>query len=249
MMNNAGVDRPIADHSHRAAALATAVGLLLMALLTPFAHFGVLQNLVVPADATATVGNIVASMSLFRAAIAAFLVVAMLDVVVAWGLYIVLKPADEHLALLVTWLRVVYAAVFAYAVVNLFDVAQLVTRADATALQSGQLNGVITSSLASFTNGWDLALAIFGLHLVGLGVLLFRSLAFPRFLGVLVVLAGVGYLGDSFGRILVPDYSATISIFTFVGEALLMVWLFRVAIKGASITRTTASPANARFAT
>jgi hypothetical protein len=47
-----------------------------------------------------------------------------------------------------------------------------------------------------------------------------------------VILAGTGYLADSFGRILVPGYTFTISTFTFVGEALLIVWLFRLAIKG-----------------
>jgi membrane protein implicated in regulation of membrane protease activity len=89
------------------------------------------------------------------------------------------------------------------------------------------------SSIASFDNGWIvIAHAVFGLHLLGLGYLLFRSADFPRFLGVLVVIAGGGYLVDSFGMILVPDYALTISTFTFVGEALLIVWLFWRAIKG-----------------
>ena len=108
-----------------------------MALLAPFAQFGVLQTLIVPADAAATTNNIAASAGLFRAAIAAFLLVAILDVVVAWALYVLLRPVNEGLALLVGWLRVVYAAVFAYALVNLFDVAQLVHGATGPALQSG----------------------------------------------------------------------------------------------------------------
>ncbi len=221
-----------ADHTHRTAALATAVSLLLMALLAPFANFGVLQTLVIPSDAAATVANIVASMGSFRFAIAAFLVVAILDIVVAWGLYLLLRPTSESLALLVAWLRVAYAAVFAYALVNLLDVAQLLQGTEATALTPAQVQAQVASSIASFGNGWDLALAIFGLHLVGLGVLLIRSVAFPRLLGALVLLAGAGYLADSLGAILVPDYSLTISVFTFVGEALLIVWLFKIAIRG-----------------
>ena len=66
----------------------------------------------------------------------------------------------------------------------------------------------------------------------GLGVLLFKSVDFPKVLGALVAIAGVGYLADSFGTILVPDYTLTISVFTFIGEALLIVWLFKLAIKG-----------------
>ncbi len=217
------------------AALATAVSLLLMAILAPLANFGVLATLVIPTDTAATVTNIAASMGSFRFAIAAFLVVAILDIVVAWGLYAILRPANEGLARLVAWLRGVYAAVFAYALVNLLDAAQLITSTDATAQSPGQVQAQVASSITSFGNGWDLALAIFGLHLVGLGALLIRSVGFPNVLGALVLLAGAGYLADSFGAILVPGYSLTISGFTFVGEALLIVWLFKLGIKGSRL--------------
>jgi hypothetical protein len=207
--------------------------LLVIALLAPFAQFGVLQALVVPADAAATVNNIIASEGLFRSGIAAFLIVIMLDVVVAWALYVLLRPVNRTLALLVGWLRLVFAAVFAMALVNLLDVAQLLGGAERSTLQPEQLHAQVMSSISSFDSGWvGIGLAIFGLHLLGLGFLLFRSAHFPRFLGVLVVVAGGGYLADSFTRILVPDFAFTFSLFTFVGEALLIFWLFWRAIKG-----------------
>ena len=109
--------RPTADISQRKVALIAGLGLLVIALLAPFAHFGVLQALVVPADATATVNNIIASEGLFRAGIAAFLIVIMLDVVVAWALYVLLRPVNPTLALLEAWLRLAFAAVFASALV------------------------------------------------------------------------------------------------------------------------------------
>ena len=225
--------RPTADISQRKVALIAGLGLLVMALLAPFAKFGVLQALVVPADAAATVNNIIASEGLFRSGIAAFLIVIMLDVVVAWALYVLLRPVNRTLALLEAWLRLAFAAVFASALVNLLDVAQLVGGAEQPALQGEQLHAQVMSSIASFNNGWvSIALAIFGLHLLGLGYLLFRSAYFPRFLGVLVVIAGGGYLADSFTRILIPDFTFTFSLFTFVGEALLIFWLFWRAIKG-----------------
>jgi hypothetical protein len=224
--------RPTADISQRKVALAAGVALLFMALLAPFAQFFVLQTLVAPADATATVNNITASEGLFRSGIAAFLIVIMLDVVVAWALYVLLSPVNRTLALLEAWLRLVFAAVFAMALANLLDVAQLLSVAQRSTLQPEQLHAQVMSSLASFSNGWDIALAIFGLHLLGLGSLLFRSAHFPRFLGVLVIVAGGGYLVDSFAAILVPGHTLTISVFTFVGEALLIFWLFWRAIKG-----------------
>jgi hypothetical protein len=47
--------------------------------------------------------------------------------------------------------------------------------------------------------------------------------------GILLVVAGIGYLIDGFGTVLVPNYSINIAQFTFVGEAALMFWLL---IKG-----------------
>ena len=59
-----------ADDARRRIALTAGIGLLFMAVLAPLAHFGVLQDLIVPTDAAATVANITASEGLFRLAIA-----------------------------------------------------------------------------------------------------------------------------------------------------------------------------------
>ena len=225
--------QPAANSLSRRVALVGGIGLLLIAVLTPFARFGVLQALVVPGDATATVNNIAASEGFFRAGIATLLIVVMLDIVVAWALYIVLRPTSRTVALFSGWLRLAYAAVFAMALANLLDAAQLVSGAGGSTLQPQQLDAQVMASISSFDNGWiGIALAIFGLHLVSLGALVFKSAHFPKFLGVLVVIAGGGYLADSFAAILVPDLGFTFSLFTFVGEALLIVWLLMRAIKG-----------------
>lgn len=218
--------------SRRRVALTAGIGLLLMAVIAPLAHFGVLENLVVSGDAATTVGNIVADEGLFRLAIAALLVVTFLDIVVAWALYVLMKPVHPTLAMLVGWLRLAAPAVFAVALANLLDVANLLGSAESSALSPDQLGAQVMASVASFGNGWDMSLAIFGLHLVGLGYLLIKSVDFPRFLGVLVVVAGVGYVADTFARILVSDFEFNISLFTFVGEALLIFWLLWRAIKG-----------------
>jgi hypothetical protein len=221
------------DVSRRKIALVAGIGLLLMALLAPFAYFGALGTLVVPADATATFYNIVASEGLFRSGIAAFLVVIILDVVVAWALYVLLAPVNRVVAILTAWLRLAFAVVFASVLAGLLDAAQLVTDAARSTVPAEQLHEQVASSITSFENGWTgIALAIFGVHLVGLGYMLFVSVNFPRFLGVLVIIAGGGYLFDSFATILVPDYSMSMATFAFVGEALLIFWLLWRAARG-----------------
>ena len=235
--------RPEAAISQRTLMFVAGLGMLAMAILAPFAEFGVLSTLIVPSDAAATANNIIASEGLFRAAIAALLVVAILDVPVAWAFYFLFRPVSETLALLVAWMRIVYTAVFAIAILNLLDSAQLLGSADSvSALRPELLQAQALSSIASFENGWAFSLVIFGLHLVGLTAMLLRAPGVPRLLGVLVLVAGGGYMVDGFGTILVPDYGLTVRVLTFVGEALLIPWLLWKAIKAspsdAAVLRT-----------
>lgn len=224
---------PVAESSRRNVAWVAGLSLVLMGALGPFALLGVLQNLFVPADASATVNNILGSPGLFRSGLAALLVVIMLDVVVAWALYVLLRPVNRTVALLTAWLRLGYAAIFAAVLTNLLDVAQLLGSSEGWALPPEQLDAHVMTSLSSFHSGFEgIALAVFGLHLFGLGYLVFKSTDFPRFLGALIAVAGAGYLFDSFGTILVPDYGLTVGAFTFLGEVLLIFWLLLRAVKG-----------------
>jgi hypothetical protein len=219
--------------SLRSGALVAGLGLLVMAVLAAFSNFYVLQNIVAPGDAAKTAANIIASAGLFRIAICCFLIVAVLDVVVAWALYLLLKPANRDLSLLAAWFRVVYAAIFALALTNLLTVLQLLTGADyLKVLGANQLYAQVMLSLGAFRSGWDIGLVFFDLHLLVLGYLVLTSGYSPKWLGIFVILAGLGYLVDSFGKILLPSYNLTIASFTFVGEVLLMIWLLWKGIKG-----------------
>ena len=231
-MANLSADAGRTDISPRKVALIAGLGLLGMAVLAPLALFGVLNTLVDTGNPTATVANIVESEGTFRLAIAAFLVVAFLDVLVAWALYVLLRPVNGTLAVLVGWLRLAAAAASLPALATLLDVAQLLGGPTASALPAAVVEAQVMASVASFHNAMDIHLAIFGVHLLGVGALVYKSVQFPRFLGVLVVIAGVGYLADTFTRILVPEFAFTFSLFTFVGEALLIVAFFYRAIKG-----------------
>lgn len=220
-----------ADISQRQAAFTTGGALLLMCFLAPIAYFSIIQNLIVPGDTQTTVANIVSSLDLFRMSVVLLLLVAILDIIVAWGLYVLFKPLNKSLALLTAWFRVVYAAIFAVAIANLYNVLPLLENANyAEILSSDQLNAQIMMLLESYRIEWETGLAIFGLHLFLLGYLVFKSNL--RILGILVFLAGSGYFIDTFGKMLIPDYSLTISLYTFFGEILLIFWLFWIGFKG-----------------
>jgi hypothetical protein len=159
--------------------------------------------------------------------------VAILDVVVAWALYILFQPVNRGLSLLAALFRVVYATLFAVAVSNLLSALQLVGGADfLKAFGTDQLQAQMMVLLSAFQSGWDLALIIFGLHLFILGILVFRSGKRLWILGILVIAAGLGYIVDGCGKLLLPNYNVTVSTFTFVGEALLIFWLLWKGIRG-----------------
>lgn len=77
----------------------------------------------------------------------------------------------------------------------------------------------------AFTDVWELGLAVFGVHLTLLGYLFLRSGYISRWLSILVGIAGIGYLVDSFGGILLNGLGISVAAFTFLGEVLLIFWL------------------------
>ena len=219
--------------SLRQAALAAGFGMLLMTCLAPIANFGILQKLIVPGDAQATAQNIAAAQGLFRIAVGCFFGVAILDLVVAWGLYFVFERVNRSLSLLAALLRVVYASMFAVALNDLLAALQLADGADfLKTFGTGQLQAQMLILLNAFQSGWDLALIVFGLHLCVIGALAFWSGNGLRVLGILVAVAGFGYIVDGSGKLLVPDYSLNVATYTFVGELLLMFWLFLRGVRG-----------------
>jgi len=208
--------------SLRTAAIVAGVGLLLMAILSPIAYLNTFQRLVNFDDAALTAQNISNSMGAFRTAILFLFAVALLDVLVAWGLYIVLKPANKNLSALAAWLRVIYGGIFIFAISKLYAALQVVTPDGTQAM----------TFLKAFQSIWDMGLILFGFHLLVLGYLAFKSGYIPKWLGVFLVLASVGYIVDGFGKTLSPDYNLNIAQFTFVGEVLLIFWLLWRGFKG-----------------
>jgi hypothetical protein len=223
----------IADISLRKAAIVAGLGLLIMSILAPFANFYVLPSLIVPGDVATTANNIMANELLFRSGICSFIIVIILDVVVAWALYVLLKPVNKSLSLLTAWFRLVYATIFGIALLNLIIALHLLSGADyLTVFKTDQLHAQVMLFLNTFSYVWQIGYVFFGFHLFFLGYLVFKSSYIPSILGVLLIIAGLGYLIDNFGKFLLPNYNITIAMFTFIGELLFMLWLL---LKGAKI--------------
>lgn len=130
------------------------------------------------------------------------LVIASLDVAAAVALYPLLIPAGMLLAQVATALRIAYGAVFAVAAASLLG----------------------TPNPERFETVWDAGLLLFGVCLVLVGIAAVRAPSIPAWIGVLVVVSGIGYAVDTLLAALAPT-TISLSEFTFVGEVVLLIWL------------------------
>ena len=209
-------------------------------LMGPFGFFGMLyvpSILIVPGDAAITANNIMASESLFRLSIVSLLMVAIGHILLVLVLYKLLKPVNKNHALLMVIFMLVGAPIAMLNELNKFAALLLLSGADyLTAFTADQLQALVPLFLDLHEYGIQIASIFWGLWLLPLGILVYKSGFLPRILGILLMIACFGYLIDSFGNLLLPNYSATIFAtiigFTFYGELLLALWLL---IKGVNV--------------
>lgn len=217
----------------RRSALVAGVGILALAVLAGAVNVAVVEGLVTKGDAARTANDVLASAALFRFGLAALVVAVILDIVVAWALLTFFEPVDKDLSRLAAWLRLSYAAVFAVAISQLLGVLPLLDAGKPTSFTMDQRHTQALLKIQDFLDIWHVGLVLFGLHLVLIGYLAYTSGYVPRVLGVLLVIAGAGYLVDSFAGLFVANYAVDVAAYTFIGEALLMVWLL---VKGRNVT-------------
>ena len=225
-----GEQKNTAVSSQRKAALISGLGILLMMVPAIFANFIVLQSMVMEGDAAATTANAAADQTQLLLAILSLGLVAILDVIVGWTLYISFKPVNRTLSMAMGSLRIIYGIVFGIAIVNLVRVLTLLGGAGSPV--PAQLQEQVYASCNAFTSVWQFALIIFGVHLLLLGMLTFQTSLFSKILGILVVISGLGYVIDGIVFFLAPELNIAIGQFTFFGELLLAIWLVVKGLNG-----------------
>lgn len=220
----------IAQTSPRTYARIVGVLYLVIFILGPFAFFLGRTSVVVPGDPAATVGNLMASESMFRLGMAAETVIVLIEIVVSAILYVLLRPVSRPLAL---------ASALARFAQSVLQAANLLTAVPAllllggagylAALQPDQLSALVLLFMdvnAFMIIIWGL---IFGFHLLLLGYLVYRSGFWPKALGILLLVASLGYLIQSYGHILAPRYdellATVVVVLSIPGELAFTVWL------------------------
>ena len=194
------------DTTRRSAALWAGLGYAALFILAIFANFGVRTRLVDPDDPAATVGNLAANESLVRLSMAAFALVFVIDIVVAWALHVVLRPEGRQRSLLAAWFRVGYAVLLGVAVTFMFLALELATT-DSAALDAAAREAGVMLALGAFDITWLVGLLAFGAHLIVVGRIMLTWRGGPRLLGGVLVIAGAAYFTDSVAHLVLVDYA------------------------------------------
>lgn len=216
----------------RAAARLAGLCYLAVFVLAIFANFAVRMRLVDVNDPAATVTNLAQSDVLVRLAVAAFIVVFLLDVTISWALYVLLRPTGTLPALHAAWFRLVYTVFLGVASVFLFLALQLATFANDQGPTSVEEQRMVMLALEAFDFTWLVGLAAFAIHLILLGRILVSSRVAPALLGWTLTVAGVAYLTDTIAHTVLTDYQSVAGILLIIvavpsilGELAFTIWL------------------------
>lgn len=193
----------------RKLSIITGVSYLIIFFAAIFANFFMLESLKQNPLETIEQQNM-----MVRLGIMAFLITALFDVLVAWGLYKLFR--DHYFTQLSTWLRIMHAAIMGLAVFALV----LTLNED-----SGE---TISYYVNIFNIIWLIGLFFFGGHLI----LLATILPNPKWIALFLALAGIMYMVDTTAHFVLPNYEAVAGIFlalvavpSIFGEMAFSVWL------------------------
>jgi hypothetical protein len=174
----------------------------------------------------ATANNIMASKSQFGIGFLSDLIHQVIFILYVLVLYKLLKPVSKNQASLMVILALVGIPIAMLNQLNHWAGLLLLSSADyLTAFEADQWGALVTLFLDLYDTGIHIAQIFWGLWLLPFGYLVFKSGFIPRILGVLLIIAGVGYMMDVATFFLLPTFDVTIGLFTWWGELLIALWL------------------------
>ena len=190
-------------------------------------------------DAEQVYQAIIKNVGSFRLGLVTAWISTFLFLAAAWGLYVLLRPVNKDLALLFLLLNAVGVAIQCASMLALISAMLFLDPgSQIQAASSGLPEGLAYSSINLYKTGFASAQLFFGTWLFPLGYLVYRSRLLPRFLGVLLLLDGIGILIWFFQTFLLPAYPAIIYpglAVSFIAEVGLGLWLL---IKGVEEAET-----------
>jgi hypothetical protein len=206
--------------------LARIAGVLYLAVAIggAFAEFGARGSVKVAGDAAATAANIAQHSVLFRAGLVADVVDLVCFLEVGLVLYALLKHVNPNVALAMLVLNAVSVAIQSLNMLNHAGALLVATDPTFASLRSEAL-----FLLELHHDGYLIAQVFFGLYLLPLGYLVFKSGMFPRALGVALMVGSAGYL--------LGILASSVAMVGGLAELAFLMWLLVRGVSGKEATR------------
>jgi len=208
---------------------------LVLALTGAFSLLYVPSTLVVFGDAAATAENISSSELLFRAGILSGLVSSIIFVLLVLVLYRLFSEINRNLAVVMVTLVVISVATGFVNTINQLGALIALSGADfLSVFDEPELDALAYLFIRLHSHGIQIIQVFWGLWLFPFGLLVYRSRFIPKVLGVLLIVAGVGYLLGTITFLVLPQYQSAFSTpitILEMGELPIILWLLIVGAK------------------
>jgi len=221
----------IAEASPRSLARMAGVCQLLEGTTATFGQVTVLGTLVVSGNAAATAGDILAHERLFWLGFASSVVGVPFHIAWALLLYDLFKPVNRRVSLFAVFVILVGCAVQALTSV-LYLAPMLILNAGNTlsAFTAEELHALAYMFVRLNGYAFNTYLVFFGLWCVLIGFLIFKSTFMPRVLGVLLAIAGLGWMMYLVPPLAIRLFIPYIAGASALGEIPLLLWLLVVGV-------------------
>jgi Domain of unknown function (DUF4386) len=194
---------------------------LLNGIFSGFAFGYVLTKVYTPGKAATTAANVVANAGLVRVGMVADLFQGTEWVFLAMTLYLLLRHVHQSAARAMVVLVAVGAAIVCLNDVFQFESVRVATDSSYTAAFGvAGSNALVLLLLEIHHYGFLVAQIFFGLWLVPLGYLAYKSAMFPKVLGIMLIVGGACYLVGMLAVFLVPDSDEKINTFVTLPSAI-----------------------------
>jgi hypothetical protein len=217
---------------------------LVVGIAGGFAEGYVEPGMYVAGDAAATATNVIANPGLVRLGVIADLVDQAFFVFTVMALYLLLRHVQRSVAGAMVIFVILAVAIASLNTVFEFEGLRVATDpAYLAAFGQAGLNALVLMLLDMQHYGLLIAQIFFGLWLIPLGTLAYRSEMFPKALGIALVVGGVCYLVDLLAAFALPDVSRVIHGYVVIPCAIAEIWMVAyLLIFGVNTARTGQQP-------
>lgn len=201
-----------------------------------FSGIFVRGSLVDPLNAETTLNNIITNVSLFKIGFLGDLIMVISDVVVSILFYFLLRNVHKMLAVFAAVFRLMQSSILGVNLINLFKPILMIQGADQmTSAQLLELGNDLLLQMQVFEYGYLISGVFFALNCLAMSILLVKSTYFPKFIGIMMFMAGLGYLFNCMANFIAPnliEISSMIMLFTAVlTEVTFCIYLLTQGIK------------------